>query len=110
MDATDYTSVYTLSVSPNVEPEHFPKRECEDRTHFLCRHGPHDKGTRFLFRTTRYWASGEWPPALEDVVEGGVGVMIIKDILSANARHGGKGMALTPERCIFTQHAKVGPI
>jgi hypothetical protein len=45
-------------------------------THFLCRHGPQDNGTLFLFRTTRNCASGEWPPALEDVVEGGVGVIL----------------------------------
>lgn len=48
-----------------------------DRLHFnfLCRHGPHDKGTLFLFRTTRNCASGDWPPILDEVVEGGVGVI-----------------------------------
>ena len=46
-------------------------------TDFLCRHGPQESGTRFLFRTTRYWASGECPPTLEEVVEGGVGVMMM---------------------------------
>jgi hypothetical protein len=51
-------------------------------THFLWRQGPHERATLFLFRTTRYWASGEWPSALEDVVEGGVGVMMIKDCLN----------------------------
>lgn len=45
------------------------------KTYFLCRHGPHDKGTLFLLRTTRNCASGDWPPALDEVVEGGVGVI-----------------------------------
>jgi hypothetical protein len=44
--------------------------------YFLCRHGPHDSGTLLRFRTTRYWPSGEAP--LEEVVEGGVGVMLFE--------------------------------
>lgn len=43
---------------------------------FLCLHGPHDKGTRFLFRTTRNCGSGGDCPALDDVVDGGVGGML----------------------------------
>jgi hypothetical protein len=31
---------------------------------------------RLRLRTTLYWLSGDWP-VLEDVVEGGVGVMVI---------------------------------
>jgi hypothetical protein len=41
--------------------------------YFLCLHGPHDKGTRFLLRTTLNCGSGGDCPALDDVVEGGVG-------------------------------------
>jgi hypothetical protein len=41
--------------------------------YFLCLHGPHDRGTRFLLRTTlNCWSGGEYP-ALDEVVEGGVG-------------------------------------
>lgn len=43
-------------------------------THFLWRQGAHDSGTLFLFRTTLN--SGDCAPALEDVVEGGVGVIL----------------------------------
>lgn len=39
---------------------------------FLCRQGPHDRGMRFLLRTTLNWGSGGDCPALEEVVEGGV--------------------------------------
>jgi hypothetical protein len=44
--------------------------------YFLCLQGAHDKGTRFLFLTILYCSSGECPPALDDVVEGGVGDMM----------------------------------
>ncbi len=39
-----------------------------------CRQGAHERGTRFLLRTTRYccWLSGD-APFVEDVEEGGVG-------------------------------------
>jgi hypothetical protein len=37
--------------------------------YFLC---PHDRGMRFLLRTTLNWGSGGDCPALEEVVEGGV--------------------------------------
>jgi hypothetical protein len=40
-----------------------------------CLHGAHDRGIRFLFRTTLKWPSGEWG-LLPDVVEGGVGVIV----------------------------------
>jgi len=43
---------------------------------FLCLHGPQDKGTRFLLRTTLNWGSGGDCPALEDVVDGGVGGIV----------------------------------
>ena len=44
---------------------------------FLCLQGAQDRGTRFRFRTTLNWASGgEWP-ALDDVVDGGVGGMVL---------------------------------
>jgi hypothetical protein len=42
-------------------------------TYFLCLHGPHDRGTRFLLRTTLNCGSGGDCPALDEVVEGGVG-------------------------------------
>lgn len=45
--------------------------------YFLCRHGAQDRGTRFLFRTTLNWGSGGDCPALEDVVDGGVGGMMM---------------------------------
>jgi hypothetical protein len=41
--------------------------------YFLCLHGPQDKGTRFLLRTTLNCGSGGDCPALDEVVEGGVG-------------------------------------
>jgi hypothetical protein len=40
--------------------------------YFLCLQGPHDRGMRFLLRTTLNWGSGGDCPALEEVVEGGV--------------------------------------
>jgi len=41
---------------------------------FLCLQGPHERGIRFLLRTTRYWPlSGDAP--VEELVVGGVGVM-----------------------------------
>ena len=43
---------------------------------FLCRQGPQDSGTLFLFRTTLNCASGGDCPALDDVVEGGVGGIV----------------------------------
>lgn len=47
------------------------------RSHFRCLHGKHDKGTLFLFRTTRNdCVSGEWP-ALEALEDGGVGVILM---------------------------------
>jgi hypothetical protein len=48
------------------------------RLHFSlrCLQAPHDSGTRFLFRTTLNCGSGgEWP-ALDELVEGGVGGML----------------------------------
>lgn len=46
-------------------------RARRQKTHFLCLHGAHDNGTLFLFLTTRYCVSGEFP--VDDPVEGGVG-------------------------------------
>jgi hypothetical protein len=43
--------------------------------YFRCLHAPHDKGTRFRLRTTLNCGSGGDCPALEEVVEGGVGGM-----------------------------------
>lgn len=40
---------------------------------FLCLHGPQDRGTRFLLRTILNCGSGGDCPALDEVVEGGVG-------------------------------------
>jgi hypothetical protein len=45
-------------------------------TYFLCLHGPQDRGTRFLLRTTLNCGSGGDCPALDEVVEGGVGGMM----------------------------------
>lgn len=45
-------------------------------TYFLCLHGPQDKGTRFLLRTTRNCGSGGDCPALDEFVDGGVGGML----------------------------------
>jgi hypothetical protein len=44
--------------------------------YFRCLQGPQDKGTRFRLRTTLNWASGGDWPALDDVVDGGVGGMV----------------------------------
>jgi hypothetical protein len=44
--------------------------------YFRCLHAPHDKGTRFRLRTTLNCGFGGDCPALEEVVEGGVGGMI----------------------------------
>ena len=47
-------------------------------TYFRCLHGAHERGIRFLLRTTRCCVSGErgdGAPALDEVVEGGVGVI-----------------------------------
>lgn len=43
-------------------------------TYFRWRHGAHDKGTRFRLRMILN--SGEWVPALDEVVDGGVGVIL----------------------------------
>jgi hypothetical protein len=43
---------------------------------FRCLHAPQDKGTRFRLRTTLNCGSGGECPALEEVVEGGVGGMV----------------------------------
>lgn len=43
-------------------------------TYFLWRQGPQESGIRFLLRITLN--SGECVPALEEVVDGGVGVML----------------------------------
>ena len=45
-------------------------------SYLRCLHGAQESGTLFLFLTTRNCASGECAPALDDVVEGGVGVMM----------------------------------
>ena len=58
--------------------------------YFLCLQGPQDSGTRFLLRTTLNWASGGDWPALDDVVEGGVGGMV------AQASAGSGFRVLTP--------------
>jgi hypothetical protein len=42
---------------------------------FRCLQGAHERGTRFRLRTTLKLLSGEWPE-WEEVVEGGVGVML----------------------------------
>jgi len=42
---------------------------------FRCLQAPHDRGTRFGLRTTRNCGSGGECPALEEVVDGGVGGM-----------------------------------
>lgn len=47
---------------------------------FLCLHGPQDSGTRLRFRTTRNWGSGGDCPALDDVVDGGVGGMVALEL------------------------------
>ena len=41
--------------------------------HLRLRQGAQDKGTRFLFLMTRNCPSGERAPALDEVVDGGVG-------------------------------------
>ena len=46
-------------------------------TYFLCLQGPHDNGTLFRLRTTLKCGSGGDCPALDDVVEGGVGGMMM---------------------------------
>lgn len=46
---------------------------------FLCLQGPHDSGTRLRFRTTLKWGSGGDWPELDEVVEGGVGGMVVLD-------------------------------
>ena len=40
-------------------------------TYFLCRQGAHDSGTRFRFRTTLNWSSGDLPVP-DEPVEGEV--------------------------------------
>ena len=50
-------------------------------SYLRCLQGAHDNGMRLRFLTTRYWASGDWPE-LEEVVEGGVGVMVSDFTLS----------------------------
>ena len=42
-------------------------------TYFRCLQAPHERGTRFLLRTTLNCGSGGDCPALEELVEGGVG-------------------------------------
>lgn len=59
--------------------------------YFLCLHGPQDKGTRFLFRTTLNWGSGGDWPALDEVVEGGVGGMALRSALDSHS--GGTGLS-----------------
>jgi hypothetical protein len=44
--------------------------------YFRCLHAPQDKGTRFRLRTTLNCGSGGECPALEEVVEGGVGGIV----------------------------------
>lgn len=46
-------------------------------TYFRCLQAPHDRGTRFRLRTTRNCGSGGECPALEEVVDGGVGGMAL---------------------------------
>jgi hypothetical protein len=41
--------------------------------YFRLLQGAQDKGMRFLFLMTRNCPSGEWAPALDEVVDGGVG-------------------------------------
>lgn len=52
---------------------------------FLCLQGAHERGTLFLFRTTRNWPSGDWPE-WDELAEGGVGVMVNDN------RNGGNGV------------------
>lgn len=56
---------------------------------FRCLQGPQDKGTRFRLRTTLNWASGGDWPALDDVVDGGVGGMVTA--MSSRRRERGLG-------------------
>lgn len=55
-------------------------------THFLCLQGPHDRGTRFLFRTTRLWLSGDGGPCIEDVLDGGVVLVVLLGAMSGKDR------------------------
>jgi len=65
-------------VQDSVSPRFVQLSQGRNRSHlsFRCLHGAHDSGILFRFRTTRNWLSGDWP-VLEDVVEGGVGVMVV---------------------------------
>jgi hypothetical protein len=45
--------------------------------YFRCLQAPQDRGTRLRLRTTRNWGSGGECPEFDDVVEGGVGGMLI---------------------------------
>lgn len=49
--------------------------EGKQSTYFRWRHGPHERGTLFRFRTTLYCPSGEGP-LLDEVVDGGVGLIL----------------------------------
>jgi hypothetical protein len=63
--------------------------------YFRCLHGPQDRGTRFRLRTTLNCASGGDWPALDDVVDGGVGG-IVTLVVSKTERAGFR--TLSPPR------------
>jgi len=48
--------------------------------YFRCLQGPQDSGTRLRLRTTLNWGSGGDWPALDDVVEGGVGGIVAESL------------------------------
>lgn len=65
-----------LSLSQSALTARVPARS----TYFLCLQGPQDNGTRLRLRTTRNWGSGGDCPALDEVVEGGVGGMVAQGL------------------------------
>lgn len=60
--------------------------------YFLCLQGPQDSGTRFRLRTTLNCGSGGDWPALEDVVDGGVGGMVTAALSSTETEGGGRSL------------------
>lgn len=73
-----------------VESASFGRRYAH-LTYFLCLHGPQDRGTRFLLRTTLNWGSGGDCPALDDVVDGGVGGMVSDYVVAGVMDRMGRG-------------------
>ena len=46
--------------------------------HFLLRHGPHERGTRFLFRMILYWPSGVCALPFDELFDGaGLDIFIL---------------------------------